>query len=191
MALVKMKLRSAEKKLENAETQAGAGAGVPDEVRVKPVADLAALLKTFPPEAQPDRDEQWSTSAVSEAEERLEYAVWGTPWQSKLTVWEIKVKENLQVQSDGNASPWLVELSFQYEDCEYQGATIRQAFVPLKIYASDAQARRARKLEKGDTLRVRGDVVTIERIILSSLQSDKPGYTIRLRDVHIPGITER
>lgn len=190
LALVKMKLKSAEKKLADGSNNAPSSSTESDrKPREKPISDLTEILRTLPEEAQPGPNGEWSTSSAAEANERLEYSVWGTPFQSELTIYRLEIKENPQLREDAAASPWLIEITFQNQSIEYSGKSITQGFKPLKIYADDARARRARKLEIGDQVRVRASLVTITRYVYG-LTMPKPNFILQLRDVDIPGITE-
>jgi len=191
VALLKMKLDSAEKKLAK-------GSGQPQtqdnstgrQPKIKPITDLTEILETFPTKAQPNSDGRWSNAATAEAQERLEYAVWGLPFQRKLAIRSVTVKENPEITNDGSASPWLIEIDFQNELVEYQNAEIRQDVSSIKIYANDQRARRARKIEAGDEMRVRATIVSIRPAMLGKLNGNNPSMFIYVRDVDIPGITK-
>lgn len=186
LTLLRLKLRDAEKKLETqgqpaAEARASTGT-------VKPIRDITELFKHFPSEAQPERDGRWSRHAIAQAEERLAYAVWGTPFRDELTVFQIAVKENPALTQDASASPWVVEIRFKDSDLEYEGKPIKQSIKPVTVFADDARARRARKLEAGDTIRVRAQLVTVSKVVWG-MGHTQPHYALTLRDVDLPGIT--
>ncbi len=191
VALLKMKLDSAEKKL----AEGDGSLQTPDDSasrpsKTKPIADLTDILVNFPAEAQPGSDGQWSSTAAKEAEERLQYAVWGLPFQRELSVRSVTVKENPELGNDKSASPWLVEIDFKNELVEYSGRSIKQDVSSVKIYADEQRARRARKLEAGDETRIRATIVSIRPAILGNLSASSPSLFFYLRDIDIPGITK-
>ena len=187
IALLKMKLDSAEKKLA---TDSSAIPETKPEARKKPVGDLTEILVTLPDVAQPDRHGQWSNTAAVEAQERLQYAVWGTPYQRDLEIRQVTVKQNPELTKDPDASPWLIEIDFKSETLEYRGAAIKQDVASLKIYADDRRAERARKLEVDDEMRIRGNIVSIRPSTFGKLTATNPSFYFYLRDVRIPGITK-
>lgn len=190
LALVKMKLKSAEKKLADDTNNATSSSAESErKPRAKPISDLTEILKTLPEEAQPNRDGSWSNASAVEAEERLQYAVWGLAFQRDLEIRQVTVKENPELANDRSASPWLIEIDFKNETIEYRGASIKQDIASLKIYADDRRADRARKLEAGDDMRIRGRIVSIRPATLGKLTFANPSFYFYLRDVEIPGIT--
>ena len=191
IALLKMKLESAEDKVAKAsEDVTASNSENQREPRKRPIGDLTEILKTFPSEAQPDRNGKWSNMAAAEAHERLQYAVWGTPFLRDLEIRTVTVKQNPQLMNDADASPWLIEIYFKNEIVEYAGASIKQNVASLKIYADDRRADRARKLEIGDEIKIRGNIVSIRPATLGQLTYTNPSFYFYLRDVKIPGITK-
>ena len=188
LALARMKLADYQKKLAGAET--GGEEASPDGAAAsseRAVRNLADVLKRFPDEAQPDRDGTWSSAAAAAAHERLTYSLWGTPFNASLTLQQVEASPNPAAQQDASASPWKITMRFEQEQVDYRGTTIRQQFEPVVYFGDAGAADRARRIKPGQSLRVRGDIMTASVSVFKIGSGSTPLYILRLRDVSIAG----
>lgn len=189
VALLKMKLASAEKKLAAGDDAAESSTTSTRPLNEKPVNGLIDVMSMFPDEAQPDRDGNWSQAAAMSMEEHLKYAVWGTLFQDNLDVWSVKIQDNRANATDPSASPYIITLDLHNRDVEYRGITIKEDIGIIRFYADQKLMRRVSQLHKGDTVRVRGSIRTIERKV-HGLLSANPAYDIILRRVEIADVVK-
>lgn len=188
IALLKMKLRDAQKKAD--QPTVGRDEEKSDTQKPnKPIRDVTDLLRMFPAEAQPNPDNGvWSKPAAEEAQLRLNYAVWGVQYRDEAVLKSITVQENPALKEDASASPWVFYMKFEPKVIEYHNRDLRQSFADIKFFGDDALARRARKLDVGDKLRVSGDLVTIRVMHLSTgTFMMTPTATLQLRNLEIEG----
>ena len=188
LALAKMKLADYQKKLAGSEAaEVESGEDAPAESTKRAVQNLAEVLKRFPEEAQPDRDGTWSDAAAAAAHERLTYSLWGTPFNAPLTLQQVEVLPNPAAQQDASASRWKITMRLEPEQVDYRGTTIRQQFEPVVLFGDDGAADRARRIEPGQSIRIRGDIVTASVSVFKIGSGSTPIYILRLRDVSVPG----
>lgn len=155
---------------------------------VKSVSSLADLLKMLPPEAQADRNGNWSAPAAKEADERLVYSFWGTPFNADMVIHLVKITENRATTADGAASPWKVEVQFKTKREEYLGNEIDHTVNAIVLYGDQQLTRRAERLKSGQSVRVRGEIKTLQPQVWRIGSPSRAKYLIHLRDVSIAGL---
>jgi hypothetical protein len=185
LALVRMKLETAERKLEAAEAGAVPAAPAP---RVRPITSLSEIIERFPEEALPGRDGVWQQSKAAAADQRLKFAVWGTPFRDQLRLHSVNVQENPAVRTDPSASPWKATLQFEKSSFEMGDKTISESVASVEIFADERKVARLRRLSEGDRVRVSGEMVSAQPNVFSLTNSQKANYLIQLRNVEIPGM---
>lgn len=190
IALLKMKLKDAEKKIAAHNELDSPTQNAADEPKLfsgPAITDLADLLKRLPPEAQPNRGGQWTKSAAAEADTRLKYSFWGTPFKNDLEIEWIKTSPNEARLDDANAASWKAEIKVKGAYVNYRGKKIIQYFQPLTFYYQDAELKVINRLEPQQKVHVIAEVETLQPNAFR-LDAQTPQYYFHLRNVELPGL---